>query len=406
MGSRRVIRTRLRAAVLGIVTAGIVTCASAAAPLADAATPTLPIGTPSYTVNVNTPNSQPGYVFYTTGLAAAIPFAVNVPGLDQIGQANVIADKAGHEVWRYTPPKGQGVGNFHTQIYRGRKVLTWWQGSGAAGHGDGVDYIADTHGRVITTVTPGDGLDSDVHEFRLLPDGRALITSYVQVPADLTSVGGPRNGTMLNCVATVIDVATKHVLLHWSAMAHIPVAASMMRPGAVAGRTHTIYDPFHLNSIALDLSGNLLISFRNLSALYDVDIHTGAVAWRLGGKQSDLAMGPGTSIDGQHDAEFADAHTIRLFDNNIDGINQLGRSTIKWIRIDPEQHTALLVRAQSHPAGLSSPAMGNAQPVGNGDTFGSWGLAPHIAEFSPSGQLVYDATLPVGSYRAYLDTWP
>ncbi|MGV9793617.1 arylsulfotransferase family protein [Gordonia sp. NPDC003422] len=390
---------------IALLFAGVFGVSALLAPDATAL-PTLPFGTPTYTVQVNRPGGAPGYIFYTSGLAAAVPFTVGGPGLDQFGQANIIVDKSGKEVWRYVPPKGQSVSNFRTQVYQGRKVLTWWQGGGGGGHGEGVNYITDTRGRLITTVTPG-RLKSDVHEFRLTPDGRALITSYVPIAADLSSVGGPRNGTILDCVATVIDVATKRVVLQWSSHAHIPVSETALRYGdprnAVLGST---FDPYHMNSIVLDPSGNLLFSFRNLSAIYNVDIRSGKVNWRLGGKHSDLKLGAGVAMHGQHDAEYAGPNTIRVFDNNITGTQQLGTSSIKWIRLDLQRRTAHLVRAQRHPAGLSAAATGNAQGLSNGNTFGSWGTAPHISEFSPSGQLVYDATLPIGTYRAYLDTWP
>lgn len=365
--------------------------------------PTLPFGATHYTVNVNKPGA-PGYVFYTTGRAAAVPLPFTPPGANTTDQAAVIADKSGRVVWRYTPPAGQSVANFRTQTYAGRKVLTWWQGSAANGHGSGVDYIADTSGHVIKTLTPGGGLGSDAHEFRLTPDGRALITSYVPVTADLSSVGGPKSGTMLNCVASVVDVASGRVLMHWSAADHIPLTDSAMRYTGIPGLP--TYDPFHMNSISLDPKGNLLISFRNLNALYDVDVHSGAVRWRLGGKRSTIRLGPGADFFGQHDAEFADPTTIRLFDNNINVINQLGDSSIKWIHLDAARGVASLVRAQTHPAGLATAAMGNAQALPNGNTFGGWGTSPHISEFSPSGELIYDATLPIGTYRAYLDSWP
>ncbi|MEV6099573.1 hypothetical protein [Nocardia sp. NPDC051981] len=50
--------------------------------------------------------------------------------------------------------------------------------------------------------------------------------------------------------------------------------------------------------------------------------------------------------------------------------------------------------------------MGNAQALPNGNTLVSWGMTPRISEFTPSGELVYDAVLPFGSYRAYLDSLP
>lgn len=364
--------------------------------------PTIPVGAAHFTVNLS--GGAPGRIFYTTGIAAAVPIPAAVDTAIGRPQEAIIADKSGHVLWHYSPPRGQGIADFRTQTYRGQRVLTWWQGSGHGGHGTGVDEIADIHGRVIATVTPGGGLMSDVHEFRLLPDGRALLTAYVPVTADLTSVGGPRHGTMLDCVATVVDVASGRPLFRWSALRHIPVSATAQRYTGLLGAA--TFDPYHMNSIDTDPAGNLVISFRNLNAVYDVDIHTGAVRWRLGGKHSDFRMGVGAGFLGQHDVEFADATTLRMFDDNIDVTAQQGDSSIKWIRLDSRTHTARLVRAFYHPAGLATAAMGNAQALPGGDTFGSWGTSPHVSEFAPDGRMTYDATLPVGTYRAFLDAWP
>ena len=162
-----------------------------------------------------------------------------------------------------------------------------------------------------------------------------------------------------------------------------------------------------MNSIALDPRGNLLISMRNTSAVYDVDAHTGAVNWILGGRAPrTLTPGTGVEFGFQHDAEFAGPDTVRLFNDNSSGIQNLGLSSVEWIRVDPAAHRATLVRNQTHPDGLVAFAMGNGQGLPNGDTFVGWGMAPRISEFSPTGRLVYDASLPNGTYRAYLDPWP
>ncbi|MEU7143457.1 arylsulfotransferase family protein [Nocardia sp. NPDC046473] len=367
--------------------------------------PTLPIGSPSYTVNVNRPDGAARYIFYTAGVSAAalIPaVGAALSGLPGGAPANVIADRSGREIWRYTPPAGQGVANFRTQTYRGKPVLTWWQGGTVGGHGSGVDYVADDHYQIIATVTPGAGLSSDVHEFRLTPDNHALITSYQEVPADLTAIGGPRNGMMFDCIAAVVDVATNEVLFRWSAAQHIPLTDTQF-PGLIPGNTS--YDPYHMNSIALDPSGNLVISMRNTSAVYDIDTHTGAVNWQLGGKGSTLDLGPGVQFAFQHDAEFSDPATLRLFNDNSSGPTTLGPSSVQWIHLDLEARRATLIRNQTHPDGLVTVAMGNAQDLPNGNTLVGWGVVPRISEFSPTGELVYDVTLPFGTYRAYSDSW-
>jgi hypothetical protein len=50
----------------------------------------------------------------------------------------------------------------------------------------------------------------------------------------------------------------------------------------------------HINSIELDADGNFFISARNTWGIYKIDRGSGEVIWRLGGKRSDFAIGPGT----------------------------------------------------------------------------------------------------------------
>jgi hypothetical protein len=391
----------LTAASLALGVAALNPAAATAEPLR----PSLPVGAPVYTVGVDKAEGNPGYVYYTSGVSAA----ALVPGLGQVlsnlpttAPANIVVDKSGREVWRYSPPKGQDVSNFRTQTYQGKRVLTWWQGSTVGGHGSGADYIADEHGNVIETLTAGDDLPSDVHEFRLTPDGRALITSYQEVDADLTAIGGPKDGKMFDSVASVVDVATKQVLFRWSAAEHVPLTDTT-EPGRLPGSN--VYDPYHMNSIALDPAGNLVISLRDTSTVYNVDIRGGAINWQLGGKRSTFDLGPGVEFGFQHDAEFTDPSTLRLFNNNSSGTTTLGPSSVQRIHLDTANNRATLVRNQTHPDGLVAAAMGDAQDVANGDTVVGWGAAPRISEFTPNGDLVYDASLPLGTYRAYLEDW-
>lgn len=395
---------RRRRTAIAVIAASIGICAASLPGTATAAPlPSFPIGAPKYTVDVNA-GATPGYIYYSSGVSAAalVPgVSKAVSGIPAAASANIVVDKSGREVWRYDPPAGQDVSNFRTQTYRGKRVLTWWQGETVGGHGSGADYIADEHGRVIEKLDAG-GAPTDVHEFRLTPDGRALVTSYREVERDLTSIGGPKNAKMYDAVASVVDVATKRVLMSWSAAKHVPLTDS-----TVTGKTpgSDAYDPYHINSIALDPQGDLVISMRDTSTVYDVDIQTGAIKWRLGGKRSSFKLGRGVQFAFQHDAEFAGPNTIRLFNNNSSGLETDGFSSVQWIHLDHATHQATLVRNQTHPDNLVAFAMGDAQPIPNGNTLVGWGMAPHISEFTPSGKMVYDALLPSGTYRAYPSDW-
>ena len=79
---------------------------------------------------------------------------------------------------------------------------------------------------MVATVHAGNGLNADEHEFQLTPQGTALITVYAIVQDDLSSVGGPVNGTVLEGCAQEIDVATGAVLLEWHSLDHVALAES------------------------------------------------------------------------------------------------------------------------------------------------------------------------------------
>ena len=395
--------TSRAAAIVGALTLvlGIATTASGAGVVI----PTPLVGPPTFTVEKA--GGLNDDVFYTTGLsvAAFLPAAIAQVTAPLAPSSLVIAKKDGTVVWKRTATGGASFANFRTQRYQGRTVLTWWEGSGADGHGVGADYIATTSGRVIKKVTLPNGFSPDAHEFRLTSDGRAFLTAYQLKTGDLRSIGGPASGNYFDSYAFVINVATGRVLQRWDAARHIPIGNATytqpLPPSDLAAPI--VYDPFHINSIALDPHGNLVLSFRDLSAVYDINPTTGAINWILGGKHPTLRAGRGVQFGYQHDAEFINSSTLQLFNDNASGpLKADGPSSVERIKINTVTKTATLVSNWTHPQGITAWAMGNAQLLPNGDTFVSWGTAPRFSEFSPTGRLVYDASLPTGSYRAYL----
>src|SRR5205085_11832422 len=147
----------------------------------------------------------------------------------------------------------------------------------------------------------------DLHEFRLTPQGTALVTCTPQaVSVDLSSVGGPRSGQVFESIVQEIDVQSGRVLLEWQSLKHISVAESYLPVG-------NPYDYLHLNSIDVMPDGNLLVSARHTCALYKLDRRTGRVIWRLGGKRSDFAIGRGAQFFWQHHAQSLGPGTISLF---------------------------------------------------------------------------------------------
>src|SRR5439155_194994 len=180
----------------------------------------------------------------------------------------LIVDNDGHVVW--FDPLAHEATDFRVQQYQGKPVLTWWQGRSTVGNGHGHYVLMNDHYHVIKTVYATHGLDGDQHEFLLTPQGTALITAYKPVSGDVSAVGGPKRGKILDCFLQEIDVATGRLVFEWNALDHVAITESYWQLQKVKGKWPP-YDFFHINSIDQEPNGDFLVSARNTHALYEID---------------------------------------------------------------------------------------------------------------------------------------
>ncbi|HWE08941.1 MAG TPA: arylsulfotransferase family protein [Solirubrobacteraceae bacterium] len=400
-------RPRLRrlVALAATTAAGVLPGVLLTAPVATAASP------PPVTILAASSHPGRGDIFIT-------------PTGDTTQYANgpEIIDQRGHVVWFHPVAQGQTASDFRVQRYQGQPVLTWWQGTGLGGLASGADYIYNGHYRQIATVNAGNGLSADGHEFLITPQNTALILAYTTATADLTSIGGPSNQTVLDGVVQEIDVRTGRVLFQWNSADHVPYGQSEQPLPASAS---TPWDWFHINAVHLDSDGNLLIDARDTWTTYKVNRHSGAIIWELGGKSSSfrLQAAPGQLLNSagdifawQHDPNPVGHDTYTVFDNESAGAANTGvgsasefaNSRAVRIKLDERTHTATLVRSYDQPEGLLAWSQGNAQTTGDGNLVVGWGSLPYLSEFDRSGHLLLNAGFPTGvnSYRAYLFPWP
>jgi hypothetical protein len=325
-----------------------------------------------------------------------------------------IVDGRGNVVWFHAVPTADTASDFRTQTYKGKPVLTWWQGTGLGGVSDGTDVIANAKGQQIATVTAGNGLTTDGHEFLITPQNTALVLSYDVTTADLTSIGGAADQSVIDGVVQEINIKTGKVLFSWNSADNVPYSASEQ---PLPASTSTPWDWFHVNAVHLDSDGSLLIDARNTWAAYDVNRHTGHVIWTLGGKDSSFTerAAPGQTLDSageifswQHDPEALGHNIFTWFDNESSGTPNYPYSRIVTVRLNPKTHTATLVKSDDQPDHLSAPSQGNGQTLRDGDLVVGWGALPYFSEFSPSGALLDNLEFPAGvnTYRAYRAPWP
>lgn len=336
------------------------------------------------TVNKNSAPAAPGDIF----VAPQFGPAQNGPEL---------LDPSGKLIWFYPIPTNQIATDFRAQTLHGQPVLTWFQGYTNNGSGRGQDEIFNLRYQQIGIVHAGNGLQgTDLHEFLLTDSGDAYIVavSPVHYPG--------MNRPLMDQIVQEIDVKTGLVMFEWHALDHVPVSESYFKPNH---KGH-VYDPYHLNSVAIDHDGNLILSMRNTWGIYKINHSTGAVMWTLGTNHNQFKRGSGVQTEFQHAAEVQPDGTLVVFDDG-GGPPTLRNARAIHIALNTSAMTATLVKQYSHSPGLNTNFEGNAQSLPGGDLFVGWGQQPYFSEFTASGQQDFDArfTAPTDSYRAYRFYW-
>ena len=349
---------------------------------------------PTIEVRANLPGTAPGYFFVSPKKG---------PGEEAPTQDGpLIVDASGEVVWFHPLQEVEADAfTFQVQTYRGEPVLTWWEGL-HTGYGQGEYVIYDHSYREVTRIRAGNGYEGDHHEFLITPEDTALITIYSEVPRDLSAVGGPADGVVLDGIVQELDIETGEVLFEWHSLDYIGLEESLYEP---APDLKAAFDYFHINSVDPTPDGSLIISARRTCAVYKVSRKTGEVLWRLGGEQSDFEMGYGTRTDWQHDARRQKDGTITIFDNG--GVEKDVQSRGIVVEVDEDDMSATLAGEYTHPDKILAVTQGNVQVLPNGNVFVGWGSEPSFSEFSKDGRLIFDASFPsqVESYRAFRFPW-
>lgn len=315
----------------------------------------------------------------------------------------MILDNAGEPVW-FLPLTGDRAMDFRVQQYLGKNVLTWFESNLETGYGTCVIY--DSAYGQLRRVHAAHGLSCDLHEFLITSRNTALISVYRDVPADLSSIGGPVDGRVIEGIVQELALPSGELLFEWHSLDHVALDESFQTQVTDAGNV----DYLHLNSIGVDRDGDLLVSARHTSTVYKIDRKTGEVKWRLGGKKTDFSFGPGAAFNYQHDVRRHPDGTLTIFDNGAvdEGAGDVEPSSRALrISVDGTSKTVSLVSAFEPPGGRLTVAMGDVQELPAGDLFVGWGTAGAFSEFGPDGSVRLDARFEDGSitYRAFRLPW-
>ncbi|MGB5896235.1 MAG: aryl-sulfate sulfotransferase [Ignavibacteriaceae bacterium] len=275
-------------------------------------------------------------------------------------------------------------------------------------------YIADLYGfvgmdsnyTVIDTFLCANSYGTDEHEIYMLEDGHYFLIAlgYRQVDMSVIVSGGDPNATVIDNHVQEFD-ADHNLVFEWLSYDYFNIIDAVHEDLT----QHTI-DYIHMNSIAVDYDGNIIISSRHLSEVTKINRQTGEIIWHLGGENNDFAfINDNFGISYQHFARPVEGkpNHYTIFDNGNYHNPHFSRAV--EFQLDTLNKTASKVWEYRHASDRYTPWMGNAQRLPNGNTLINYadGSLPKATEVSESGEIVYEGNFVnyTHCYRTYRFEW-
>jgi hypothetical protein len=254
---------------------------------------------------------------------------------------------------------------------------------------------------VVGSFPKGDG-----HDFKLLPNGDAILLQGESVPTNLSQVvsGGRPDAVLSSLVFQELD-ANQQIIFQWRAIDHLAIADSLTYMNVAS------VDWTHANAITIDPSdNNYLVSLRCFCQILKISRTTGDVIWRLGGTSNDFTFigeNPTNApyyFIGQHNIHGMANGNILFFDNgSLQGQGSLaGRTYSRAVQyqLDETNMTATLVWQYVHDPYVLTPTEGIVKRFSNGNTYVGWvsaaqqGTGQVLTEVNALNQVMFELSAP------------
>jgi hypothetical protein len=334
-------------------------------------------------------------------------------------------------------------------------VIAWSPNAGPGlGVGNNISAYTGFNLDSQTTIPslPAGVTPTDPHELLPLPNGDRMMISTPTVSKDLSTLGNgsggatasQANNTVNDCIVQEVNAAGQDVW-SWDAATHIGLDETNTANGSpfagpawglVNWEGQVSADIYHCNSVAVDEdtsspdSGDVLVSMRNLNAVFLIDRTTGNVVWKLGGTAFTpndpetsqpvpaVHLAPTgdseTMFCGQHDARFVPTPDPAVEDVSVydDHTNCTGAARGVEYALNIGGGTATPDWQYDQPDGKSVGATGSfrrmpdaSNGIGSGSGVIGWGLSTFpsgVTEVDSSGNILCDIRFSGGliEYRA------
>lgn len=269
----------------------------------------------------------------------------------------------------------------------------------------GLFYGLDSNYEVVDSFKANDGYSTDPHELRVLPNGNFLTISFDTQRVDMSQMvtAGNPDARVVGAVIQEQD-KDRNVLFLWRSWDHFKVTDATHE-----NLLDATIDYVHANAIEVTSDGNILLSSRHLDEITKIDRTTGAILWRMGGKNNQFTFTNDT-------LGFSHQHCIRelpnghytLFDNGNFHVPMFSRAL--EISVDEPKKEVTKVWEYRKDTNLYSAAMGSVERLPDGNTLIGWGIkgTPAVTEVRPDNSVALEFSLkPTNvSYRAFRFPWP
>jgi hypothetical protein len=268
-------------------------------------------------------------------------------------------------------------------VYPNGDLLAVYEGVGDTPYGYGLVKL-DRNSEVVWSY-----LRNAHHDVDVGPDGRiyALTQEFVEEPLPgFDNLATPRLDDFLVVLSPDGEELRKISLIH-------AVVGSDYRHLLHTVSAYAVADPLHANTVdviteeaaanfAFGKAGQVLLSFRELSAIGVVDLESEAMVW--------LSRGPWL---GQHDPDILPNGNILLFDNYGKYEKSAGQSRV--IEFDPKTMEIGWQYAGSAEWPFESLIRSSQQRLANGNTLITESSGGRILEVTRGGDIVWQFVNPV-----------
>nr|POF26420.1 hypothetical protein CFP56_22569 [Quercus suber] len=218
------------------------------------------------------------------------------------------------------------------------------------------------------------------HDQNHLNDGSILYTTVeplskeqaATIPGGIPGSEAPDGKMYSDCIKHV-DPTTGKTLWFWRLIDHIDPANFPLQP-------HYTRDHYPLiNSVTILKDGNILASFRSVSAVVIISRQNGRIMWHL----------DSTVVAQQHHATELDDGSILIFDNGV----YRHRESFPYsrvIQVNRETKEIIWQYKDPHAMMFFTPFMGGAQRLKNGNTLITEAATGRVFEVTLDGHICWD----------------